>query len=359
MPKKVSIIMPCYNVVKYIDKSMNSLLNQTIGIDNIEIICVNDASTDDTLQILKDYEMKYPETILLIDLPENQKQGGARNIGLQYASGEYVCFCDADDWASTMLCERAYEKAIENDAEVVCYDRFDFVEDDNFVPETIYTGRVSRLLLIDSDEKRKYLLENVISERFFNCTCNNKLYKKSFLEESKVYFPSHCVLEEALFVYPIYFYMKRFYVLEEKLYYYRYNPAGTMVNTLKSINKWLDHVKVHIMLFDEMQKRGLLAKYHDEIELYFLWNLYIETIGFIFRYTDHFPMDIYESLRDTVKTCFPNYHMNSYINKPEYEEFSKALHSITVKHSQEELDKLKDSWITLEDYRRINNRTGK
>lgn len=351
MPKKISVVMPCYNVEKYIDKCMNSLIYQTIGIDNLEIICVNDASTDSTLSILRSYEEKYPNSILLIDLSENQRQGGARNIGIQYSTGEFVSFCDSDDWANLQLYEKAYAKAIEYNADIVCYDRFDFVEDEQFNPVTTHTGRDSRMLIIDNDEKRRYLLENVISERFFNCTCNNKIYKRELLEESKVFFPSHCVLEEALFVYPLYFYTKRFYVLEERLYFYRYNPAGTMVSTLSNLNKWLDHVKVHLLLFAELEKRDLLRKFHDEIELYFLWNLYVETIGFIFRYTNNFPMDLYEYLRESTISCFPNYKENSYINKPEYEELKDSLFSLSTKLNQEQLNNLKSTWITLKSLR--------
>lgn len=347
MSKKISIILPCYNVEKYIDKCLGTLINQTIDITNLELICVNDASTDSTFSILKTYEKQFPDSMLIIDLPENQRQGGARNIGMQYATGEYISFFDSDDWCDLQLYEKVYQKATEYNCDIVCFDCFDFVEDENFIPTTIHTGLESRFITIDNEAKRHDFLESVISEHFLDCSCRNKLYRRDFLEQINVFFPSHCVLEEPLFVYPLYFYTKRFYVLEERLYYYRYNPTGTMIGTLSNVNKWLDHVKVHLLLFEELTKRNLLEKYHDEIELYFLWNLYIETIGFIFRHTNNFPMDLYIYLRDCTMACFPNYQNNPYVNSQEYKNLKDALYSLTTKLPQEELNALRTNWLTL------------
>ena len=95
--KKISVIIPCYNSVKWLPKCFMSLVEQSIGIDNLELIFVNDASTDDgqTWDMLKEMEKAYPESIIIIDLPYNRRQGGARNEGLKYASGEYIAFVDS------------------------------------------------------------------------------------------------------------------------------------------------------------------------------------------------------------------------------------------------------------------------
>ena len=103
---KISIIVPCYNVEKYVGKCIESLLAQTIGRDKLELIFINDASTDGTLRILKAYERMDPEHICVITYDENIKQGGARNIGLSYATGNYIGFVDADDWIEPDMYER-------------------------------------------------------------------------------------------------------------------------------------------------------------------------------------------------------------------------------------------------------------
>ena len=112
MAKKISIIIPCYMVEQYIDRCVNSLLNQSIGLENLELIFINDASPDLTLSKLLDYEQLYPESILIIDSKENMKQGGARNLGLMYASADYIGFVDSDDWVEPTMFEKLYAKAI-------------------------------------------------------------------------------------------------------------------------------------------------------------------------------------------------------------------------------------------------------
>ena len=84
----ISVIVPCYNVEKYVGRCIDSIINQSIGIDNIELILVNDASTDATLDVLSGYEQMYPESIMVINCEQNGKQGTARNIGMMYSTGE-------------------------------------------------------------------------------------------------------------------------------------------------------------------------------------------------------------------------------------------------------------------------------
>ena len=96
--KKISVIIPCYNAQAYIPRCLHSIFSQTIGMETLEIILVNDASTDHTLDILLQFENKFPDSVIVVNLEQNIRQGGARNVGLSYASGEYVAFLDADDW---------------------------------------------------------------------------------------------------------------------------------------------------------------------------------------------------------------------------------------------------------------------
>ena len=108
MEEKISIIIPCYNAEQYIDRCLASVVNQSIGLDKLEIICVNDASTDGTWEKLCFWERQYQNEILLVDCEENGKLGKARNIGLAHASGKYVAFLDADDWMELDSYERLY-----------------------------------------------------------------------------------------------------------------------------------------------------------------------------------------------------------------------------------------------------------
>src|SRR5690625_4858652 len=104
MKSSVSCIIPCYNSQKYITKTIKSVLNQTIK--PLEIILINDKSTDNTLQILKDFGTKYDDLIRIIDLKENKGSSFARNYAVQYASGDYVFFMDSDDLAEPQSIEK-------------------------------------------------------------------------------------------------------------------------------------------------------------------------------------------------------------------------------------------------------------
>lgn len=95
---KISVIIPYHNVEQYIDRTLSSLSSQTIGVENLEIICVDDASTDNIWEHLLAWEQKYPENILLVQCEENGRQGRARNIGLSHATDEWIAFIDSDDW---------------------------------------------------------------------------------------------------------------------------------------------------------------------------------------------------------------------------------------------------------------------
>lgn len=117
---EISVIIPCYNVEKYIDRCLESVVAQTIGLDMIEIIVINDASTDNTLKKLYEWERRFPENIMVVTYEENLRQGGARNIGLEYASGQYIGFVDADDWIERDMYRLLYEK--------MCTMRFDAVK---------------------------------------------------------------------------------------------------------------------------------------------------------------------------------------------------------------------------------------
>jgi glycosyltransferase involved in cell wall biosynthesis len=116
---KISVIVPCYNVESFIDQCIGSLVRQTIGLECLEFIFVDDASTDGTLQKLQQWEKKYPEQILLIPCAKNRRQGAARNVGMQYASGEYIGFVDADDYISPEMYQRLYDIARKEQCDMV------------------------------------------------------------------------------------------------------------------------------------------------------------------------------------------------------------------------------------------------
>ena len=112
---KVSVIVPIYNVEKYLRKCLDSLVNQTLK--DIEIICINDGTKDNSVDIVNEYLQKYPNVILINQ--ENQGLGMARNNAMKHAKGDYIAFVDSDDWVDLNMYEVLYNKAIETNADIV------------------------------------------------------------------------------------------------------------------------------------------------------------------------------------------------------------------------------------------------
>ncbi len=109
--KAISVIVPVYNKQEYLEECLESLVNQTIGIKQMELILVDDGSTDNSLKYLIRYEKKYPENIILVPLGENSGQANARNIGMEYVSAPYFTFVDADDWVEPDIYKKMLEPA--------------------------------------------------------------------------------------------------------------------------------------------------------------------------------------------------------------------------------------------------------
>ena len=120
---KVSVIIPVYNMANgCVQRCLDSLVQQTVlkrQIADLEIICVDDCSTDNSLEIMKVYEEKFKNTIFVYHLETNRKQGGARNFGFLKSTGDYICYVDADDYVSPEFVEKLLNKAIASNAEVV------------------------------------------------------------------------------------------------------------------------------------------------------------------------------------------------------------------------------------------------
>lgn len=160
---KVSVIVPVYNVEQHIRKCLDSLVNQTLK--DIEIIVVDDGSTDSSASIIKEYEEKY--NILKYYKKENGGLSDARNYGLQYATGKYIAFLDSDDYADVNLYKKMYEKAKKDDSDLV---------ECNFY--WVYNKKNKK----DIGEKysgKKQMLEKA------RVVAWNKLYRKEILDKTR------------------------------------------------------------------------------------------------------------------------------------------------------------------------------
>ena len=226
---KISIIIPCYNVVDQIDRCLRSVTNQSVGTDKLEIICVDDRSDDGTVDKLLKWEERFPENIMVIKCDENRRQGAARNTGLDYSTGQYVTFIDSDDWVEPDYIEKLAEPLMSDDYDMVIADyiRDPFEgESPRFLnKDERSTGKDPRAMLIDSDEKRNLL---IYLQPYAYSACY-KLVRRSMLVDNNLYFPEEVAYEDTAWGLFTYLYVKKAHFVELYLYHYYVKDDSTVL----------------------------------------------------------------------------------------------------------------------------------
>lgn len=242
----MSIIIPVYNAEAYLCRGLDSCVNQTL--QNIEIICVNDASTDNSGALIKKYADRYPNKVIQIDLTENSGQGGARNQGVLAAKGEYVCFLDSDDYLDTHLCEDTYAEAKRYDTDIVFYD-YMRVED----------GRKYPVELIGQEDKDLWYLHSAYAVWL-------QVVKREIILKNSLLSPQYIRAADAAIT-PLWkFYAKKSCKIN-KPYYYYINREGSLVNETNFVSVATSITGVIPYRHYVMKKRGLLDRYVSEADL--------------------------------------------------------------------------------------------
>lgn len=221
MPK-VSIIVPVYNVEKYLRKCIDSLINQTLN--DIEIICINDGSTDKSLEILKEYKNRDSRIILLNQ--ENSGQSVARNRGIEIAKGEYLGFVDPDDWIDLDYYEKLYNAASTNDTDIAVggiirvtgIKKKKFL---NFEKETLTDNTKLKFELCDVPEK-SYIW--------------NKIYKTQKLKEINLKFEEGRIFEDCIFTPQALFFLGKMVTVPNTYYYYLRRNNSTVKQRSQKAN---------------------------------------------------------------------------------------------------------------------------
>lgn len=193
---KVSVVVPIYNQEKYLEKGLKSLQNQTLK--DIEIICVNDGSTDNSLKILQDIA-KDDKRIKIIN-QQNQGSGCARNNGLKQAQGEYLAFLDPDDWLELNALEELYSKADKQNCDVVVFNFNKINEKDNQI--TDYNIREKFLKPFNISENHNFNWKDIKPCVFggIYLAAWNKLYRMDFVRKNNLHFSKCSLAEDNVFV---------------------------------------------------------------------------------------------------------------------------------------------------------------
>lgn len=316
--KKISVIIPCYNVVAYIDRCLTSITMQTIGIEDLEIICVDDASTDDTWTHLQSWEQRFQEDILLLRQETNQRQGAARNLGLCYASAEWIAFVDADDWLELDYMERLYEPTERYQCDVVSCrfirDASDF--DLTSAGSTQKRGK-EQCIPVDTIEVKRQILRY----KSLGPGACAKLIRKDLLLKNRIFFPEGIVYEDHYWVPLLHFYAEKVYIIEAELYHYFWNPHATVLS--RNQDQHLDQLTVQLMKWQDYRERGLWEDYHEELEYDLLWYAVTSFMKALLLFWDEPPFSYFQLEREIIKQQIPNYHKNPYIG--DFSEVNRVL----------------------------------
>jgi glycosyltransferase involved in cell wall biosynthesis len=210
---KISVIVPVYNVEKYLHQCIDSLIHQTLK--DIEIICINDISTDRSLDILQEYAQK-DDRIIVVDLKEKGKPGGARNAGIRIAQGEYIGLVDSDDWVAEDMYESLYNASQNGTVDTVITDYYTYNE---FDKKKSYSENVPEHIIDSVVDVHKHII-------IHGCPMWTAIVKKKLIIDNELFYPENLLYEDNAIGGALYCSSKTFAKVNTPLYYYRLNETS-------------------------------------------------------------------------------------------------------------------------------------
>ena len=258
---QISVIIPIFNAERYLEKCLDSVIAQTFK--DIEIICIDDCSTDNSKEILNNFARK-DSRIKAIFFDKNKKQGAARNAGLDIARGKYITFIDADDYVEETLLEKMYKKAERNFCDLVITS----VEN----------------IVLDKDNKNLMSLKDRLNykatelntgfycfDQYFKILRLGpvaKLYKRSIIEKYKIRFPENLIHEDVAFYWFYMPYVSNFYYINEYLYYRIINSSSVMYKLHNEDKGLFDHIEIVKLIHDYLKNNKLYDLYNERFLSY-------------------------------------------------------------------------------------------
>ncbi len=299
---KLSIVVPVYNMAAEgkLEYCINSLLNQTI--DDYEIIAVDDASTDDSFSVLKRMESLHPDLLKVIHSPENLRQGGAKNIGIKAAKGEWLGIVDSDDWVAPTMYEKLLTKALETGADVVGCD-YSLVYEHTMEPGEIQC---------DNDDNQMGILDEEKYRNIFLASGSMviKIYKRSIITNNALWYPEHIFYEDNCMSPLWLLHCTHFEHVPEPLYFYYQHDASTIHYV--SLSKCKDRVTAMNLLVDKCKEMGYYNIFLPELEIKYTELCFVNTLFSLLHAKTRGRYGFIRKLKKELTTKFPNFSQNPY-----------------------------------------------
>lgn len=231
--KKISVIIPVYNDEKYLSTCLENIIKQTIGFEkNIQLILIDDNSTDESYSICKKYYEKFSDNVILKRLNENSGSGGRpRNIGISYATGEYLMFSDADDFFDKKAFEVMYNAIKSKNADFVISNWNYTDKDGNPYSKPVFDNNRFNDFKLD-------IKDYINSFWVMNSSMCNKIFNREFIIKNKIECLENVNGEDTYFSYNAFLHSKKVYYIKNITYYYRQrNSSSTVASTSYQCSK--------------------------------------------------------------------------------------------------------------------------
>lgn len=285
----VSIIVPVYNTSKYLEKCLNSLVKQTLN--NIEIIIINDGSTDNSINIINDYKKKYNNIVVISQ--KNKGVSSARNAGINIAKGKYIGFVDSDDYVKESMFEVLYNYSKEKYDIVVC----DLLANNS---------HMSSGIKIDINNKNE-IKKNM---NYINSTLCNKIYKTSILKNNL--FTENMQYEDIDFLYRLFPKINNIGVVNEELYIYNNRINSKTHSYGKEWYKLFNNLE---LIEEYYKKNNIYKEYEEELEymnIKYLLGTFLKKMS---KTSYKLFSSAYNYSLEYIKNKYPNYKSNKYLKK--------------------------------------------
>jgi glycosyltransferase involved in cell wall biosynthesis len=312
---KLSIIVPVYNMASdhKLEYCLDSLVNQTV--EDYEIIAVDDCSTDNSMEILKEYERRFPEKFRAVHSEVNRHQGGAKNIGLRMAKGEWIGFIDSDDWIRPDMYERLIERAKSTGADLAGCDYCLTDVHSMEVGQIVHNNKKSQSGILNKEKRASLILDGG--------SLVVKIFRRSMIMEKELWFPEDIFYEDNALGNSYLVLAKHFEYIEEPMYYYYQHDTST-VHTI-SPKRCEDRMEAGRLMLAEAKRHGYFEELRPELEYSFTLLFYVNTLFTYMAGVGKTKYGFVKAMGKEMKETFPEFEKNSYYQERTHAEEKKLI----------------------------------
>lgn len=301
---KVSVIIPVYNISTYLPQCLESLIHQTLA--EIEILCVDDASTDGSAQIIEAFQAQDPRIRLLQQT--HQGVSAARNLGILHARGTYISFVDGDDWIAEDMLETLLAAAEDSHCDmVICSSEVHFAQQGNLRQHRHLQAALTVAEDIWATDGSAGSVWSLVQHTGSWPFIWNKLIRSDLIKQNSITFsPLLSLGEDGVFLQLLFQYAKKVVFVPNALYHYRYQRKASATDNMlqNEVRRFQQHIAIASVMLREFSDRGLLADQGTRLLQWLLWFLYADFV--------HLPAANRQDTAAALKQLFSQYHLTAF-----------------------------------------------